>query len=60
MMSDDWLTWVFPYIRHSSVLINAVFKLSAYRYGSPSSATKDYQEFAQWFLPTFSGFALYF
>ena len=25
------------------------------RYGSPSTAMKDYQEFAQWFLPTFSG-----
>jgi len=26
-----------------------------HRYGSPSSATTDYQEFAKWFLSTFSG-----
>ena len=32
-----------------------IFSLLFYRYGSPGSVTKEYKEFAEWYLKTFSG-----
>jgi len=64
----DWLRWTslkLPifYVK-DPIELNPVINCSCrlltlyvmHRYGSPSLAMKDYQEFAQWFLPTFSGF----
>lgn len=35
-------------------IINSVHLIFLFRYGSPGNVTKEYKEFAEWYLKTFS------